>query len=147
MTDWQSDWVSPDAMVETLNQHFEGWQDVGQLIEVDYKAATTRLVPQPMHLRLGNTVSGPAMFAMADVCMYLAIIWTLGSEAAASVTADMHSRFLRRPPGDQPLICKARLIRVGRNLIVAEAMAHAEGDEEPLALFTASYSNPTGVKV
>ena len=33
------------------------------------------------------------MFAMADVCMYLAIIWTLGPEAAASVTADMHSRF------------------------------------------------------
>ena len=86
------------------------------------------------------------MFAMADVCMYLAILWTMGAGAGAAVTADMHSRFLRRPPGGAPLLCTSRLIRVGSTLIIAEALTHAEGDDEPLALFTASYSNPTGTK-
>lgn len=135
---------SIDQLKDSLDKHFPNWELMGSLIEVGENTATTRLDPQAMHLRPGGTVSGPAMFGMADVCMYLAILWRLGPTAANAVTADMHSRFLRRPPGNAILTCRARLIRVGRTLIVAEAITQAEGDDEPLALFTGSYSNPTG---
>jgi len=136
-----------ESLIAALNNNFPSWDSMGTLTEVGDKCATTRLEPKALHLRPGGTVSGPAMFAMADVCMYLAILWTLGEQAAGSVTADMHSRFLRRPPGDGVLLCKARLIRIGRTLIIAEAITYAEGDDEPLALFTASYSNPTATAV
>ena len=136
-------WDSQESLTAALNEHFPNWNSMGDLVSVGDHSAVTRLEPQAVHLRPGGTVSGPAMFAMADVCMYLAILWQLGPNAATSVTADMHSRFLRRPPGDGILLCKAKLIRIGRTLIVAEAITHAENDDEPLALFTASYSNPT----
>lgn len=139
-------WTHQDDFVAALDANFPSWNTMGDLVSVENGMAISRLEPTALHLRPGGTVSGPAMFAMADVCMYLAILWTLGAGAGAAVTADMHSRFLRRPPGDGPLVCKARLIRIGRNLIITEAVTHAEGDDEPLALFTASYSNPTGTK-
>ena len=139
-------WKNQQEFVETLNTQFPNWNSMGELVSVADFTATSRLQPQALHLRPGGTVSGPAMFAMADVCMYLAILWTMGAGAGAAVTADMHSRFLRRPPVSAPLLCTSRLIRVGRTLIIAEALTHAEGDDEPLALFTASYSNPTGTK-
>ena len=133
---------SLEALRAQLDEHFPGWDYWGDLMKVAERSATTRLVPQAIHLRPGATVSGPALFTMADTCMYYAILWELGSVAAPCVTADMHSRFLRRPAGDRPIVCDARLIRIGKTLIIAEATITPEGDSEPVALFTASYSAP-----
>lgn len=119
---------SIEAMKSQLDEHFPTWDLMGSLVEVDDRSATTRLIPAPLHLRPGGTVSGPALFAMADVCMYLAILWELGPIAAPCVTADMHSRFLKKPLADKPLICRAKLIRLGKTLIIAEATVTPEAN-------------------
>ena len=133
-----------EQMVAVLNEQFPTWNLMGDLHEVGPRFATTRLQPAAMHLRPGGTVSGPALFAMADICMYLAILWELGPVAAPCVTADMHSRFLQKPDADAPLLCTATLVRIGRTLIVAEATICPEGRDDAVALFTASYAAPRG---
>ena len=42
-----------------------------------------RLKVGPQHLRPGGTVSGPSIFGLADVAMYLAILSRIGPEALA----------------------------------------------------------------
>ena len=130
------------AMIKALDENFPTWNMMGNLIDVGERSATTRLVPAPLHLRPGGTVSGPAQFAMADVCMYLAILWELGPVAAPCVTADMHSRFLKAAANDTALICQAKLIRVGKTLIIGEAQISQEGIGDTVGLFTASYTAP-----
>lgn len=130
------------SLIKALDEHFPTWNMMGDLIDVGERSATTRLVPAPLHLRPGGTVSGPAQFAMADVCMYLAILWELGPQAAPCVTADMHSRFLKAASPEIPLICTAKLIRVGKTLIIGEAQIRQEGSDDAVGLFTASYTAP-----
>ena len=40
--------------------------------------AVIRLMADEKHLRFGGTVSGPAMFGLADVAMYVAILSRIG---------------------------------------------------------------------
>ncbi|QGG80159.1 thioesterase [Litorivicinus lipolyticus] len=131
-----------EHMIAVLTEQFPTWNLMGDLHDVGPRFAVTRMQPQPMHLRPGGTVSGPALFAMADICMYLAILWELGPAGGPCVTADMHSRFLQKPDRDAPLLCTAKLIRIGHTLIVAEATIRPEGRDAAVALFTASYAAP-----
>ena len=50
-------------------------------------AATLRLVHHPRHLRYGGTIAGPAMFALCDVALYVAILGELGRVAHAVTTS------------------------------------------------------------
>ena len=47
----------------------------------DAAGLALRLIVQDRHLRPGGTVSGPAIFALADVAMYLAILARIESMA------------------------------------------------------------------
>ena len=47
---------------------------------------TMRLFANEKHLRPGGTVSGPAMFGLADVCVYMAIMAMIGPKALAVTT-------------------------------------------------------------
>src|ERR1700760_3023333 len=87
-------------------------------------AATLRLVHHPRHLRPGGTVSGPAMFALCDVALYVAILSSVGPVALA-VTTNLNINFLKKPePAD--LIGEARLIKLGKRLAVGEVSIFAE---------------------
>ena len=75
-------------------------------------SATLRLVYHPRHLRPGGTISGPAMFAVCDAALFVAILGEIGRVAHA-VTTSASINFLRKPaPAD--LIGKARLIKLGK---------------------------------
>ena len=103
-------------------------------------AATLRLVHHPRHLRPGGTISGPAMFALCDVALYVAILGELGRVAHA-VTTNVSINFLRKPaPAD--LIGKARLIKLGKRLAVGEVALYSEGESEMVAHATGTYSLP-----
>ena len=58
--------------------------------------ATVRLRRHPGHLRPGGTISGPAMFALCDLALYVAILNEIGRVKLA-VTTNMSINFLRRP--------------------------------------------------
>lgn len=93
------------------------------------------------HLRPGGTVSGPSMFALADVSVYFAILAMIGPVALA-VTTNCSIDFMRKPqPGE--LLCEARLLKLGRVLAVGDALLYSEeGREKPVARASLTYSVP-----
>ncbi len=102
--------------------------------------ARMRLVVNEMHLRPGGTISGPSMFGLADVSLYVAILANIGLVGQA-VTTNLNINFLRRPePAD--LIGEARLIKLGKRLAVGEVSIFASETEELVAHAVGTYSIP-----
>jgi len=84
------------------------------------------------------------MMALADFAMYCAVLGAIGPVPLA-VTINLNINFLRRP-AQRDLLAEARLIKLGRRLAVGEVTICSDGDEEPVAHVTATYSiPPTGL--
>lgn len=96
-----------------------------------------------MHLRPGGTVSGPSMFGLADVAIYLAILSRIGPVALA-VTTGATIDFLRKPEAGADLLAETRLLKLGRRLAVGEALLFSEGQVAPVARASMTYSIPPG---
>jgi uncharacterized protein (TIGR00369 family) len=108
--------------------------------EVGQMSATVRLRYHPDHLRPGGTISGPSMFALCDLALYVAILHEIGRVKLA-VTTNVSINFLRkREPGD--LLGRARLMKLGRRLAVGEVALYSPGHEEMVAHATGTYSIP-----
>ncbi|WP_136254818.1 PaaI family thioesterase [Onishia niordana] len=127
------------AIEEFLDDAFPHRQ--GTIEGVDEMRATMSLAIEDEHLRPGASVSGPSIMGLADVCLYVAILAQIGPEAMA-VTTDFNCHFLRRARGDRDLIANARLLKLGRRLAVGEVELYSAGDEQPVALVTATYALP-----
>lgn len=127
-----------EAVQAFLDEHFP--QHTGQVEATGAMTARMRLPVSTEHLRPGGTVSGPAMMGLADACMYVAILAQLGPVALA-VTTNLNINFLRRPE-QRDVIAEARLLKLGRRLAVGEVTLYSEGDPEPVAHVTATYSIP-----
>lgn len=93
------------------------------------------------HLRPGGTVSGPSMFALADVAAYFMTIARIGPEALA-VTTNCSIDFLRKPVAGADLIAKAELLKLGRQLSVCDVLVYSEGQLAPVARASLTYSIP-----
>ena len=93
------------------------------------------------HLRPGGTVSGPTMFGLADVAMYLAILSHLGPVALA-VTTNCSIDFLRKPEAGSDLRAEARLLKLGRSLAVGDVLLFSQGVAAPVARAGLTYSIP-----
>ncbi|GAA0560789.1 PaaI family thioesterase [Halomonas salifodinae] len=127
------------AIEEFLDEVFP--QRQGTIEGVDEMRATMSLAIEDEHLRPGACVSGPTLMGLADVCLYVAILAQVGPEPMA-VTTDLNCHFLRRARGDRDLIANARIVKLGRRLAVGEVQLFSAGDEEPVALVTATYALP-----
>ena len=108
-------------------------------------SARLRLLCREDHLRPGGTISGPTIFALADVALYVAILAQLGKVKLA-VTTNLNINFLRKPePRD--LIGEARLLKLGKRLAVGEVTMNSVGAPDIVAHATGTYSIPaTGDK-
>jgi uncharacterized protein (TIGR00369 family) len=111
------------------------------------EAATTdelvlRLKVGEGHLRPGGTVSGPTMFALADVAIYLAILSRIGPVALA-VTTNASIDFMRKPEAGRDLIARARILKLGRVLAVGDVLIGSDGGEAPVARASMTYSIPS----
>ena len=118
-----------------------------QILEVTPTGVRVKLATAERHLRPGGTISGPTMFALADVGMYLAILSRIGPEALA-VTTNCSIDFMRKPAAGVDLICEAVLHKMGRVLAVGDCMIYSEGLDVPVARASLTYSMPLncGVK-
>lgn len=103
--------------------------------------ADVRLITAPHHLRPGGTVSGPAIFALADLAMYAVTLAMIGREAL-TVTTNASLDFMRKPAAGRDLIGKARLLKLGRVLAVGDVMVFSEGTDAPVARAGMTYSIP-----
>ena len=100
-----------------------------------------RLKVAEKHLRPGGTVSGPSIFGLADVSVYLAILSRIGPVALA-VTTNGAVDFLRKPAAGVDLLAEARLLKLGRVLAVGDVLIRSEGMEAPVARSNMTYSIP-----
>ena len=93
-------------------------------------------------IRPGGTVSGPTMFALADITAYLLILSHIG-EVALAVTTNLNINFLNKPePGE--LKAEGSLIKLGKRLAVCEIRIRSGVGDTIAALATATYSIPPG---
>lgn len=93
------------------------------------------------HLRPGGTVSGPSIFALADVGVYLTLMAMLGEKALA-VTTNGAVDFLRKPLAGRDLLVQTKLLKLGKVLVVGEVLIFSEGQENPVARANMTYSIP-----
>ncbi|WP_306155715.1 PaaI family thioesterase [Roseovarius sp. MMSF_3281] len=109
--------------------------------DLDEMRIRVRLATAEKHLRPGGTVSGPSMFALADVAVYMAILAMIGPQALA-VTTNCSIDFMRKPEAGKDLIAECRLLKLGRVLAVGEVLMFSEGGEAPVARASLTYSIP-----
>ena len=109
--------------------------------EVTQNHLTVRLRVADRHLRPGGTVSGPSMFALADVSVYLAILAMIGPKALA-VTTNCSIDFMRKPVAGRDMICECRILKLGRVLAVGDCLLYSEGESTPVSRASLTYSIP-----
>ena len=135
--------MDPEALNRFLEEDFPQLHTDGKVFEVTNVAAGTiviRLLPNERHLRPGGTISGPTLFALADVGAYCVVLAHIGPVALA-VTTSLNINFLRKPrPG--PLSCTCKILKLGKRLAVAEASIFDEDGDDLVAHATATYSIP-----
>ncbi len=102
---------------------------------------TLRLNVAERHLRPGGTVAGPAIFALADVGVYLAVLAMIGPQALA-VTTNCSLDFMRKPAAGADLIAQVRLLKLGRVLAVGDALIYSDGSDALVARASMTYSIP-----
>jgi uncharacterized protein (TIGR00369 family) len=105
------------------------------------EGVTMRMFVGAGNLRPGGTVSGPSMFALADLAVYFAILRRIGPVALA-VTTNASIDFMRKPVADRDLLGAARLLKLGRVLAVADVLIRSEGSDAVVARASMTYSIP-----
>ena len=108
---------------------------------IDAGETVVRMAHDDRSIRPGGTVSGPAMFKLADFGVYVAILGRLGTHGLQAVTTNMTINFLSRP---QPaaLIARIQLMKLGRRLAVAEVKLYSDGSDAVVAHATSTYAIP-----
>lgn len=110
------------------------------VLELEPMRAKLRMRITEDELRPGGTVSGPAQFTAADCAFYVATLAMIGKRALA-VTTHCGIDFMRRPePVD--LIVEARILKLGRALVVGDALVFSDGKDAPVARASLTYSIP-----
>ncbi|MEN5246956.1 PaaI family thioesterase [Brucella pseudintermedia] len=132
--------MSLDELRAFMKREFPQLGDAFEVVAVDEGSATMRLHADEQHLRPGGTVSGPSLFALADVAAYAAILAHIGPVALA-VTTNLNINFLRKPsPGTVEAM--ARLLKLGKRLAVLDISLTDGASGELVAHATATYSIP-----
>lgn len=121
------------AQIHTGGRTFE-------VLEVGPMSARLRMDYHERHLRPGGTISGPAMFALTDLALYVAILAQIGPVALA-VTTNLNINFMRKPE-PRAMIGACRLLKLGRRIAVGEVSLFSEGSTDLVAHAVGSYSIP-----
>jgi uncharacterized protein (TIGR00369 family) len=130
------------ALTAFLRDHFP--QAMGFAVDaVTRDGMILRRAVTDADLRAGGTVSGPTIFALADVAMYLAILSRIGPVALA-VTTNASIDFLRKPEAGVDLLGEARILKLGKRLAVGDVLVFSAGRPDPVARAGLTYSIPPG---
>lgn len=112
--------------------------EIGDLTEA---GLVLRLKVGARDLRPGGTISGPSIFALCDVAVYLAILSRIGPVALA-VTTNASIDFLRKPAAGRDLAAEVGILKLGRRLAVCDVLVRSVGQADPVARATLTYSIP-----
>lgn len=133
--------MSKDEVSKLFDELFPQIKGEFTVEDLAENAITMRMNIGEQHLRPGGTVSGPSMFALADVTVYAMILGMIGPKAL-SVTTNCSLDFMRKPEAHADLIAKGQLLKLGRVLAVGDVLLYSEGMDKPVARATMTYSIP-----
>jgi acyl-coenzyme A thioesterase PaaI-like protein len=108
-----------------------------EVLEAEGGRALLRLPPNPLLLRPGNTVSGPAIMGLADVAFWAALL-SVTEGRDESLTASMSVNFLG-PAGPGPLLAEARLLKPRGRLLFGEVLIRRNAGDRVVAHITATW--------
>jgi len=133
--------MTAEELEQFLYSHFPDTAHRAFRVErIDEMFAQIRLKFDRGHLRPGGTISGPSLMLLSDTAMYLALLGMIGPVALA-VTTNLNINFLRKPQ-QSDVIAECKLLKLGKRLAVGEVTMFSEGDPEPVAHATVTYSIP-----
>lgn len=133
--------MSAEELEQFLYSHFPDSAHRAFKVEsVEDMFASVRLTFDKRHLRPGGTISGPSLMTLTDTTMYMALLGMIGPVALA-VTTNLNINFLRKP-AQADVIAECKLLKLGKRLAVGEVTMYSEGDREPVAHATVTYSIP-----
>jgi len=130
-----------NEMTAYLDKVFPQVRGMFGIDRMDEDLLIMRLHTDERHLRPGGTVSGPAMFSLADVAAYVATMARIGPQAL-TVTTNCSIDFMRKPDSGVDLLAHARLLKLGRVLSVTDVLMYSEGKADPVARANLTYSIP-----
>ena len=130
-----------EALIDERFPQIHAGGRVFSIEAVGERSACVRMHHHERMLRPGGTVSGVAMFSLADFSVYVAIIATLGEAGIAAVTTNLNINFLSKPEA-RGMTASVSLIRLGRRLAVGEARLYSEGQSDMVAHAIATYALP-----
>jgi uncharacterized protein (TIGR00369 family) len=131
------------AMEAFLDREFPEIHVHGRIFSVEavgHGTARLRMAYHPSQVRPGGTISGPAMMTLCDLALYVAVLGAIGPVGLA-VTTNFSINFLRKPE-KRALIADCRMLKIGKRLAVGDVTLTSEGNDEPVAHATGTYSIP-----
>ena len=132
--------MDPAEIAAFLDQIAPNVTDYMKIETASPDGARIRMLGSDEHLRPGGIVSGPTLMALADFAVWVPVLAAIGPEPMTT-TVNLNIHFLRRvPPGD--VIAETRLHKVGKRLATGDVLMYADGDPEPVAHATVTYSIP-----
>jgi uncharacterized protein (TIGR00369 family) len=111
-----------------------------EALDVFSGGCTVRLNADHRHLRPGGTVSGPALFTLADIGGYVCVLTHAGPDAL-SVTTNLNINFVRKADAG-PIDGHCRILKLGKSLMVFDIDIVASPDKHTIAHATGTYSIP-----
>ena len=93
------------------------------------------------NLRPGGTVSGPTIFSLVDIGMYILLLAHIGKEPLA-VTTNCSIDFLKKPTMDEELFADCNLLILGKTLVVVVVLVKSSEKEALLARSSITYYRP-----
>jgi uncharacterized protein (TIGR00369 family) len=126
-----------------MDAGFPGWRTFSVITGLGERDLTLRMPFRKELLRVGGTISGPSLMALADTAAYLLTLAQDGAYASAA-TASLDIHFLARPnPAD--VTARATLLRLGKRLSVAAVDLYStEVGEDLVGHATVTYALPRG---
>ena len=93
------------------------------------------------NLRPGGTVSGPTIFSLVDIGMYILLLAHIGKEPLV-VTTNCSIDFLKKPTMDEELFADCNLLKLGKTLVVGGVLVKSSETEARLARSSITYYRP-----
>ena len=129
-----------NALLDEVFPQLNEQSDHYRAVEIFPGGCVVRLNAEERHLRPGGTVSGPALFTLADIGGYVCVLSHAGPDAL-SVTTNININFVRKAQAGT-VEAHCRILKLGRNLMVFDCDIVAEPDRHTVAHATGTYSIP-----
>ncbi len=133
--------ISAEAFTQLFDEHMHMGDDFRfSVLELTRGRARIGLEASEKFRRPGGTISGPTLFALADMTLWAAVLSEIGIQTMA-VTSDMTLHFLRKPRL-KALVCEAHILKVGRRLVHGDMRLWLADEPEVVCHASGTYARP-----